>query len=219
VTSSSVRWPRPALRQGGPYEAARAYRGHAVGAPGDGQGESVALGGDAAWLAGFLIALHDRPGSEEADQLLAARRGLGAVAGPAREGRFGDGAVARADVLMLLAAEGIDVHRPLTVALRPPVAGSPPVTVGRDAELAAFRRVLDEVRAGHAAALAVRGASGRGKTRLAVELAASAVTAASPSSSSAPLVPATCGPGRSWPNGCGRLPAGTSALAGTGPRG
>jgi hypothetical protein len=196
-----------ALRQGGPYEAARAYRGHAVGDPGDARGESVALGGDAAWLAGFLIALHDRPGSEEADQLLAARRGPGTEAGPAREGRFGDDAVARADVLMLLAAEGIDVHRPLTVALRPPVAGSPPVTVGRDAELAAFRRMLDEVRAGHPAALAVRGASGRGKTRLAVELAASAVTAGVPV-----VLISAAGPGdlrpwqelaeRLWPAAC-----------------
>ena len=169
-----------AVCRGGPYEAARVYRGRAVAGPAERQGESGAPGGDAAWLAGFLIALHDRPGSDEADRLLAARRGLGAGAGAVREGRPGDDAVARADDLMLLAAEGIDVHRPLTVAPRPPVGGSPPVTVGREAELAAIRGMLDEVRAGHPAALAARGASGRGKTRLAAELAASAVTAGVP---------------------------------------
>jgi hypothetical protein len=81
---------------------------------------------------------------------------------------------------MLLAAEGIDVHRPLTVAPRPPVAGSPLMTVGRDAELAVLRRMLDEVRAGHPAGLAARGASGRGKSRLAGELAAAAVTVGVP---------------------------------------
>ena len=72
------------------------------------------------------------------------------------------------------------MHRPLTAAPRPPVTGSPPVLVGRETELAAFRRALGEVRAGHPAALAVRGASGRGKTRLADEFAASAVAAGVP---------------------------------------
>ena len=75
---------------------------------------------------------------------------------------------------------GIDVHRPLTDAPRPPVTGSPLSLVGRETELAAFRRVLREVRAGHPATLAVRGGSGLGKTRLADELAASAVSARVP---------------------------------------
>ena len=94
----------------------------------------------------FLIALHDRPGSDEADRLLAARRGLGTGTGSAyatgREGIPGAHAVAPADDLLLLAEAGIDVHRPLTVALRPPVAGRPPVTVGRETEPAVLRRVL-----------------------------------------------------------------------------
>jgi AAA ATPase-like protein/transcriptional activator len=165
-----------ALRQGGPYEAARVYRDHPVGLADRPPGQ------DADWLASFLIALYDRPGTDEADRLLAERRGRGsssgAVAGRGRQP--GDDAVARADDLLLLAEAGIDVHRPVTAALRPPVTGSPSVMVGRDAELAAFRRTLGEVRAGRPAALAVRGASGRGKSRLADEFAALAVTAGVP---------------------------------------
>ena len=165
-----------ALRKGGPYEAARAYLDHPVG-----QVDPVS-GQDAAWLASFLIALHDRPGTDEADRLLAARRGRGgssgAVAGRGRQP--GDDAVARADDLLLLAEAGIDVHRAVTAALRPPVTGTPSAMVGREDELAAFRRTLDEVQAGHPAALAVRGASGRGKSRLADEFAALAMTAGLP---------------------------------------
>jgi hypothetical protein len=166
-----------AVHDGGPYAAARAYRGRPVGGPFGGYGERPegagdGPGGDAAWLAEFVIALHDRPGSEEAARLLAARRASGA--GP------GARVIARADDLLLLAESGVDVHRPLTVALRPPVAGSPSVTVGREGELAALRRLLGEVRAGRPAALAVGGASGRGKTRLAAELAGSAEAAGVP---------------------------------------
>jgi AAA ATPase domain/Bacterial transcriptional activator domain len=156
-----------ALRRGAPYEAARRYRDRPVAVPDD------APGNDAAWLAGFLITLLDRPGTDEADRLLAGRRGLGGDPGRGRERGPGD-VVSRADDLMILAEAGVDVHRPLAAAPRPPVTGSPPVLVGREAELAAFRRALDEVRAGRPAALAVSGASGRGKTRLAEELAAAA---------------------------------------------
>ncbi len=144
-----------ALRRGAPYEAARRYRDSPVAVP-DG-----APGNDAAWLAGFLIALLDRPDSEEADRLLAGRRGLGGDTARARERNPGD-VVARADDLLVLAEAGIDVHRPLTAEPRPPVAGSPPVLVGREEELAAFRRALGQVRAGRPAALAVSGAGGRG---------------------------------------------------------
>jgi len=181
-----------ALRQGGPYAAARAYRGHPVGGPGDrpgaaagassmaGQGEKAAAdrapGGDVAWLAGFLTALYDGPGTDEAERLLAARRG----ASRGQERYQGDGVVTRADDLILLAEAGIDVHRPLTVAPRPPVHGSPAVMVGREAELAAFGGVLGAVHDGRPAIVAARGASGRGKTRLAEAFAASAVAAGVP---------------------------------------
>ncbi len=155
------------LRAGGPYQAARASLGRPVGVP--------ARGRDAAWLAGLLIALYDGPGTDEAERLLAARRG--AARGVDRQA--GDGVVARADDLILLADAGIDVHRPLAVTPRPPVVGSPPVLVGRESELAAFRRLTAAARAG-LAVLAARGASGRGKTRLAEELAASAAAAGVP---------------------------------------
>ena len=153
------------LRAGGSYQAARASLGRPVGVP--------ARGRDAAWLAGLLIALYDGPGTDEAERLLAARRG--GTRGVDRQA--GDGVVARADDLILLADAGIDVHRPLAVAPRPPVVGSPPVLVGREPELAAFRRLIAAARAGRPAVLAARGASGRGKTRLAEEFAASAVAA------------------------------------------
>ena len=173
-----------ALREGGPYEAARAYRDLPIGRPGRYQ----APGEDAAWLADFLIALYDRPGSDDADRLLAQRRGAGngngagpgAGAGAGRDRRPGDDVVTRADDLLLLTEAGIDVHRPLTAAPRPPVAGSPPAIVGREAEQAAFRRLLAGVADGHPAGLAVRGASGWGKTRLADEFAAMAVAAGVP---------------------------------------
>jgi hypothetical protein len=201
-----------ALRRGAPYEAARVYRDHPVGLADRPPGQG------ADWLASFLIALYDRPGTGEADRLLAERRGRGgssgAVAGRGRQP--GDDAVARADDLLLLAEAGIDVHRPVTAALRPPVSGSPSAIVGRDAELAAFRRTLDDVRAGCPAALAVRGVSGRGKSRLADEFAALAVTAGVPVVLISAAHPATCGPGKNSPSGCGRPPAGTSAPAGTG---
>ena len=156
------------LRAGGPYQAARASLDRPVGLP--------AQGRDAAWLAGLLIALYDGPGTDEAERLLAARRG--ATRGVDRQA--GDGVVARADDLILLADAGIDVHRPLGVTSRPPVIGSPPVLVGREPELAALRRLTGAVRAGRPSVLVARGASGRGKTRLAEELAASAVTAGLP---------------------------------------
>jgi hypothetical protein len=219
-----------ALRQGAPYAAARAYRGRPVAGRGEGPGPNQrknlgereaagrAPGRDAAWLTSFLIALHDGPGTEEAEQLLAARRG--AVRG--QEQPYGDGAVARADDLLQLAEAGIDVHRPLVVERRPPVAGSPPVTVGREAELAAFRRLLGAVTAGRPASLAVRGPSGRGKTRLAGDFTAAAAADGVPAvliSAGHPgdlrswqelaglLWPAACrqaGPGGPGP---GRLPA------------
>jgi len=156
------------LRAGGPYHAARAWLGRPVGVPAQGRG--------AAWLAGLLIALHDGPGTDEAERLLAARRGTGRI----MDRQVGDGLVARADDLILLAEAGIDVHRPLTVTPRPPVTGSPPVLVGRETELAALRRLTAAVRSGRPAVLTVRGASGRGKTRLAEELAASAAAAGLP---------------------------------------
>ena len=160
-----------ALRRGAPYAAARVYLDRPVGQAG--------AAGDAAWLAGLLVTLHDRPGTDEADLLLAERRGVGS-AGRGRERGTADEVLARGDDLLILAEAGIDVHRPLTDAPRPPVTGSPLSLVGREAELAAFRRVLGEVRAGHPATLAVRGGSGLGKTRLADELAASAVSAGVP---------------------------------------
>ena len=164
-----------ALRQGTPYAAARVYLDRPVGQAGG------AAGRDAAWLAGFLVTLHDRPGTDEADLLLAERRGAGAdIAGRGRERGTADDALARGDDLLILAEAGIDVHRPLTAAPRPPLAGSPLLPVGRENELAAFRRALAEVRAGHPATLAVHGASGLGKTRLADEFTASAVSAGVP---------------------------------------
>ena len=172
-----------ALHRGAPYDAARVYRDRPVGSA------SGTAGHDAAWLAGFLIGLHDRPGTEEAHRLLARRRGAGAgtsAASSAGAGAAGrdrgpvDDVLARADDLLLLAEAGIDVHRPLTAAPRPPVTGSPPVLVGRETELAAFTGALGEVLAGRPAALAVTGASGRGKTRLADEFAASAMAAGVP---------------------------------------
>jgi hypothetical protein len=184
-----------ALRQGAPYEAARLYRDRPVGVP-DG-----APGHDAAWLAGFLIALHGKPASDAADRLLAERRGAGGDPVRGRERNPGD-VVARADDLLLLAEAGIDVHRPLAAAPRRPVAGSPPLLVGREAELAAFGRALGEVRAGRPAALAVGGASGRGKSRLADEFAASAVAAGVP----VILVSAAhAGDLRAWQELAGRL--------------
>jgi AAA ATPase domain/Bacterial transcriptional activator domain len=157
-----------ALRAGAPYRAARAALGRPVGVP--------AQDRDAAWLAGFLIALHDGPGTDEAERLLAARHG----AARGLDRHAGDGVVTRADDLILLAQAGIDVHRPLTVTPRPPVTGSPPVVVGREAELAALRHLVTAARGGRPAVVAARGASGRGKTRLAEELAASAVAAGVP---------------------------------------
>jgi hypothetical protein len=157
-----------ALRAGGPYGAARACLDRPVGVPAQGRG--------AAWLAGFLIALHDRPGTDESERLLAARRG--AARGLDRQA--GDGVITRADDLILLAEAGIDVHRPLTVTPRPPITGSPPVLVGREAEVAALRRLTATARAGRPAVLAARGASGRGKTRLAAELAAAAMAGGLP---------------------------------------
>jgi len=165
-----------ALRQGGPYAAARAYRDLPIGQP----GRDPAPGDDAAWLAGFLIALYDRPGSDDADRLLAQRRGIGAGPGAGRDRQSGDDAVTRADDLLLLAEAGVDVHRPLTAVSRPPVVGSPPAMVGREAEQAAFGSLLAGVADGHPAGLAVRGASGWGKTRLADEFAAMAATAGLP---------------------------------------
>ncbi len=165
-----------ALRRGAPYTAARAYLDRPVG-PADG-----VPGPDAAWLAGFLITLHDRPGTDEADNLLAERRVAGGepAAGRGRDRGAADDVLARADDLLILAEAGIDVHCPLTAAPRPPVTGSPPLLVGRETELAAFDRALWEVLAGHPAAVTVRGASGRGKTRLAGEFAALAVAARVP---------------------------------------
>lgn len=163
-----------ALRQGAPYEAARAYAGRPVWPPGYDQQP----GHDAAWLAGFLTTLHDRPGTEDADRLLARRRAGAAAA--ARDGQPAGDIVARADDLLLLAEADIDVHRPLAAAPRPPVAGSPPALVGREAARAAFGHVLGAVRAGHPAALAVQGASGRGKTRLAGEFASTATAGGVP---------------------------------------
>src|SRR6202044_421933 len=77
------------------------------------------------------------------ERLLAARRG--ATRGLDRQA--GAGLVTRADDLILLAEAGIDVHRPLTVTPRPPVTGSPPVLVGREAELAALRHLAAAARA------------------------------------------------------------------------
>jgi hypothetical protein len=183
-----------ALRRAAPYEAARVYRGRPVGGP------DTAPGHDAAWLAGFLITLHDRPGTDDADLLLAERRGIGDP-GRGRERHAGD-VVTRADDLLILAEAGIDVHRPLTAAARPPVAGSPPAVVGRETELAAFGRVLAEVSAGRPATLAVYGASGLGKSRLADEFAAAAVTAGVPV-----VLVSAAHPGdlRSWQELAGRL--------------
>jgi hypothetical protein len=154
-----------ALRAGTPYLAARAWLGAPVGVP-------VPVH-EAAWLAGLLIALHDRPGTDEAERLLAARRG--AARGLDRQA--GDGVVTRADDLILLAEAGIDVHRPLTVTPPPPVTGSPPVLVGREAELTALWQLVAAARTGRPGVVTARGASGRGKTRLAENLAASAVAA------------------------------------------
>ena len=88
--------------------------------------------------------------------------------------------MARADDLLMLAEAGIDVHRPLAEERRPPVAGSPPVMVGRDAEMAAFRQALAGMLAGRPATVLARGASGRGKSRLAGEFAVAAGTAGVP---------------------------------------
>jgi hypothetical protein len=171
-----------ALRAGAPYEPARAYLGRPVAgaesaaARVDSGNAGRAPGGEAAWLAGFLVALYDGPGPDEAERLLAARR----AAARGQEPQPADSAVARADDLLLLAEAGIDVHRPLTVRPRPPVAGSPPVTVGREAELAAFRQLAVAVAGRQPAVLALRGASGRGKTRLAGEFAAAAAAAELP---------------------------------------
>jgi AAA ATPase domain/Bacterial transcriptional activator domain len=194
-----------ALRHGAPYEPARAHRNRPVWP----SAADLETGHDAAWLAGFLITLHDRPGADEADLLLARRRGAGA----GRERLAGDRAVARADDLLQLAESGIDVHRPPAAVPRPPVAGSPATLVGREAEQAAFRHVLGEVRAGHPAALAVQGASGRGKTRLAGEFAAMAVAAGVPVAEVSAGPPGDLRPWRDlaarlWPAACRDLGAG-----------
>ncbi len=194
------------LRAGGPYQAARAWLDRPVGMPAQGRG--------AAWLVSFLIALYDGPGTDEAERLLAARRG--AVRSLDRQA--GDGVVARADDLILLAEAGIDVHRPLTVTPRPPVTGSPPVLVGREAELAALRRLTAAPRSGRPAVLAVRGASGRGKTRLAEELAASAVAAGLPVVLISAEHPGDLRPWqelaeRLWPAACRDIGAGQSRAA------
>jgi AAA ATPase domain/Bacterial transcriptional activator domain len=200
-----------ALRRGAPYDAARAYRGRPVGGPGEdplpdpwekGAAER-GPGRDAAWLAGFLIALHDGPGTQEAERMLAARHG----ASRGQDRQTSDGAAARADDLLLLAEAGIDVHRPLTAQRRPPVTGSPPVLVGREAELAALTQVLAAVQSGRPAVLAVRGPSGRGKTRLADELAAAAVAAHVPVIRISAAQPGDLAPwqefaGRLWPAAC-----------------
>jgi hypothetical protein len=212
-----------ALRQGAPYDAARACLGRPVGGSADGSWKKPAAdrppGRDTAWLAGFLIALHDGPGTEEAERLLAARR----EAGRGQPRHSSDGALARADDLLLMAEAGIDVHRSLTVGRRPPVTGSPPALVGRDAELAAFTRALGAVRDGRPASVAVIGASGLGKTRLADEFASASAEAG------VPVVCVSAGPhgdlspwqelaGRLWPAACrdvgqGRDAAGRDRLA------
>ena len=187
------------LRAGGPYQAARASLGRPVGVP--------ARGRDAAWLAGLLIALYDGPGTDEAERLLAARRG--AARGVDRQAA--DGVVARADDLILLADAGIDVHRPLAVTPRPPVVGSPPVLVGRESELAAFRRLTAAARgrpAAYSRRAARAGAGRRGSRRSSPPRRR---RPAFPSCLSVRRSPVTCGPGRNSPSGCGRPPAGTSA--------
>jgi AAA ATPase domain/Bacterial transcriptional activator domain len=201
-----------ALRQGAPYAAARVYTGRPVG-----QADGAA-GRDAGWLAGLLVTMHDRPGTDEADLLLAERRGTGAgIAGRGGErgGERGtaDDVLARGDDLLILAEAGIDVHRPLTAAARLPVTGSPLLLVGRETELAAFRRALGEVRAGHPATLAVHGASGLGKSRLADELAASAVSAGVPVVIISAAHPGDLRPWqelaeRLWPAACREIGAG-----------
>ena len=204
-----------ALRRGAPYAAARVYLDRPVG-PADGD-----PGPDAAWLARFLITLHDRPGTDEADNLLAERRGTGGepAAGRGRDRGAADDVLARADDLLVLAEAGIDVHRPLTAAPRPPVTGSPPLLVGRETELAAFDRALWEVRAGHPAAVAVLGASGRGKTRLADEFAALAVAAGVPvvlvsAAHAGDLRPWQELAERLWPAACRDIDAGQGPGAG-----
>ncbi|HEY0935865.1 MAG TPA: ATP-binding protein, partial [Trebonia sp.] len=182
-----------ALREGAPYGPARVFLGRPVGGAGD-----RAPGGAVAWLAAFAVALHDGPGTGEAQRLLAERR----AGGGGQEGHLADRAVGRADDLLLMAESGIGVHRPLTVEPRPPVAGSPLRAVGRESELAAFGRLADAVTAGRPAVLAVRGPSGRGKTRLAGEFAAAAVTAG------IPVVLVAAGPPgdvRPWPEFARRL--------------
>src|SRR6185437_6941302 len=203
-----------ALRQGGPYEAARAYRDLPIGQ----SDRDPAPGNDAAWLAGFLVALYDRPGSDDADRLLAQRRGIGAGPGAGRDRQAGDDAVTRADDLLLLAEAGTDVHRPLTAVSRPPVAGSPPALVGRETEQAAFGRLLAGVADGHPAGLTVRGASGWGKTRLADEFAAMAVTAGIPvvlvsAAKAGDLRPWQELAERLWPAACRELGTGRDAAA------
>ena len=203
-----------ALRRGAPYEAARVYLDRPVGQAD--HSTSRGTGGDAVWLASFLIALHDRPGTDEAGRLLAERRAAGA--GRDRERNPAADVVARADDLLTLAEAGIDVHRPLSAAPRPPVTGSPPALVGRETEVDAFSRMLAEVRAGRPGTLAVRGAGGRGKTRLADEFAARAVT------SDTPVVPVSAAHAgdlrpwqelaeRLWPAACRDLGAGTDLAA------
>jgi hypothetical protein len=110
------------------------------------------------------------------------------------------------------------VHRPLTAAARLPVTGSPLLLAGRETELAAFRRALGEVRAGHPATLAVHGASGLGKSRLADELAASAVSAGVPVVIISAAHPGDLRPWqelgeRLWPAACREIGAGRDLAA------
>ncbi|WP_424532102.1 AAA family ATPase [Sphaerisporangium viridialbum] len=142
---------RIALQQGR-YEDAGFLAESVVG---EGQEDTTAV-----WLLRFLTTLREDGGA-------AARR----VVGRRRPHSPGDEAVRRADDLLALHEHGFDVRAPLGAGGEPEEQGGPPVLVGRRRELLELSGLIDRLSGGDAAALAVCGVGGIGKTRLLRETA------------------------------------------------
>jgi hypothetical protein len=207
-----------ALRQGAPYDAARAYLGKPASGAADGPRKKPAErspGRDTAWLAGFLIALYDGPGTEEAERLLAARREAG-------RGQPGRPPTARSPAPTTCCcwprrASMCTARSPPSRARRSPAA-RPSWSAGTPSCRPSAGRCRRSATAGPPASpSSVRPGSARPGWR----------TSSQPPrwrpgcrpSASAPARTATCAPGRTWPGGCGRPPAATRARAGTWPAG
>ncbi|MFC4536202.1 AAA family ATPase [Sphaerisporangium dianthi] len=122
----------------------------AEGPVGEGGGDTTAV-----WLLRFLTSLRE-DGAATARQDVERRRRL------AR----GDEAARRAEDLLALHEHGFDVCTPLGGGEGAGVTGGPAVLVGRRREVQELSRLVERLRAGEGAALALCGPGGVGKTRL-----------------------------------------------------